>query len=171
MSDVAWVGRLPGAGAADPAVAVRLPAADVGTWEVPAEARSSLTQVGLPHNDHAGLLPERSPVRSPVTIGQVSGYRIARFRRLHLLVVPSAGRVVGAAFDDPDEFFVNSSVDRFVEAAWRHYQLIGEMSRRGVDEEDIFDALDVFLESINELDPAVGSDPAQSFWPDVVESW
>jgi hypothetical protein len=171
MSDVAWVGQLPGAGAADPAVSVQLPGVDVGTWEISAKARRSLTQVGLPRNDHAGLLPESRPMRSPVTIGQVSGYRIARFRRLHLLVVPSAGRVVGAAFDEPDEFFVNSSVELFVEAAWRHYQLIGEMERRGVGEDDIFDALDLFLESINDLDPAVGSDPALSFWPDVVESW
>ena len=147
-----------------PEAQVLPPAAEVRDWPVDPAGRDALITWGLPVVGEGNLVPDPSP--GPDGDGR---YRLATEWGAVVAVQAASGRVVRLGVTDPEPMLVNSSLAAFVESAWRYLWLHGQESGHYDDETD--DVLDAFLACLRRLDPAIGDDPATSYWPSIVEHW
>lgn len=105
-----------------------------------------------------------------VTAGIKQLYGLGLLLNLEVGADPETGFVRGVSelAGTPDSF-VNSSVTKFVEVAWRWYWAFHEIKQLRYDIEQ-YDLLRDFLAFVVKLDEAVEK-ADESFWQGYVESW
>jgi hypothetical protein len=153
-----------------PDVQVRVPAEAVHGWRLDPADLAALTTWGLPVVGDRNLVPEPRPGLSDRQFEGEEMYRLGTEWGQIVAAIAGSGRVVRFSEIDPENAMpINSTLQRYVESAWRYLWLFRQESGHYDDETD--DVLDAFLSRIQELDPAVGDDPELSYWPSVVEHW
>ena len=150
-----------------PEAQVLVPAEAVREWLVDPAGLRAYTTWGLPTVGTGQLVPDPQPARHPGGHNGEDAYKLATEWAQPIGVLAGSGHLV--RLDETHPLFVNSTLEAFVEAAWRYLWLIREEGGHADDEN--FELLDVFLDRMRQIDPEIGSDPDSSFWPSVVEHW
>jgi hypothetical protein len=146
-----------------PADQVLVPGGAIQGWRVDHADRYALTTWGLPRIERPHFFPDPRPEASPHRYREFECYRLGTAMATPISVIAGAGTVI--AEEQAGPALVNTTLERYVESAWRYYWLVRELG--GTMNDETFDVLDVFLARLLAIDPGIGS----SHWAAVVEGW
>jgi hypothetical protein len=139
----------------------------VEAWSVDSASRELLVRLGIPYMEEDGLEVSIQAEADPqIEYGDRSFYRLGVYYDHEIGIEAGNGEVWAVPLaGDSGEFYVNSSVETYVNVAWRYYWAgyeIGKLS----DDFAQFDLLDVFMEYVSGIDVRAAADGA--FWRKVI---
>ena len=149
----------------------------VDSWRLPLADRWALMRWGVPiHDDPAESAAQlvghvQSNLLPAIEARGFKAYRLARAQRFTICALEESGAVLGIPDDGAHEArFVNSSIVRFLDAAWR-WGGVRKVLVQMQDSEQLSGDLCAFADYVHRLDPLIDRAARHSWWRSVVRSW
>jgi len=158
----------------------------VANWRLSDRDREALLRYGVPINrgDTRGaqLVGDvQSELDPTVLVGDRPGYRLGSHWWRKLAALAGSGKVVAIAPDESEDplgklavgtppTYVNSSVARFVDVAWRWNYLM-PLFRAADYSNAFYEGTEEFLDALPTLDPALAEEEEYPWWRNLVLGW
>jgi SUKH-4 immunity protein len=158
----------------------------VASWSLSDRDREALLRYGVPINrgDSRGVQlvgDVQSELDPTVVVGDRRGYRLGSHWWRRLAALAGSGEVVAAVPDDSDDplgklavgaspTYVNSSVARFVDIAWR-WHCLAPLFHAADYGSAFYEGTEEFLEVLPALDPALAEEEEYPWWRSLVLGW
>lgn len=140
----------------DPAGQVRGSDEIIENWDIPADDRAALIRCGLPAMREIRIVPDIQTGTAPAV--ELDGrrlYSLGTWGNLEIAAIAETGEVWGLPLVDwlPAPIFINSSVSKFVDIAWRWYWAWRVL--KDMDGIEVFEVQRALLASIVRVDEKV----------------